>query len=124
MWTFRCYTSQSGQDLIDEWYVQQDAEVRANVDTTIEFLGTRPRHEWVRPQFDLLSDGIGEIRIKARSGHYRLLGYFGPTRLTFTLLKPFHKGRKSDTDKAIKTAKTRRKETEEYVFKSKECFFP
>src|SRR5689334_13939061 len=97
-WVFKCYCRPSnghrGVDVIDEWYQLQDDEVRANIDTTLEFLQNRPITDWRRPYFGLLAGkqckGLGEVRIRAASGVYRILGFFGLAR-QFTLLIGFKK---------------------------------
>jgi Phage derived protein Gp49-like (DUF891) len=89
IWSFLCYMSMADCDVIDAWYRAQDGEVRGKIDALLEHLGNRPRNEWRRPHFDVLSgvcQGLAEIRIKARSGQYRMLGYFGPEHITFTFL--------------------------------------
>jgi hypothetical protein len=62
--------------------------VCAAFDVALEFLVQRPRNEWLRPVFDLLSGNmreVGEIRFKVDK-QYRVLGFFGPARAEFTLL--------------------------------------
>jgi hypothetical protein len=61
LWTIRCYVSPAGRDAIDEWYVRQSDGVRAALDVTLEYLAQRPRNEWVRPEFDLLSGNMREV---------------------------------------------------------------
>ena len=88
LWTIRCYVSPAGRDVIDDWYGRQSDGVRAALDVTLEYLVQRPRNEWVRPEFDLLSGNmreVGEIRFKVDK-QYRVLGFFGPGRSEFTLL--------------------------------------
>jgi hypothetical protein len=66
-WTFRCYVLPSGKDAIDDWYLRRRDNIQAAFDVTIEYLAQRPRNEWRRPEFDLLSGRmreIGEIRFK------------------------------------------------------------
>jgi hypothetical protein len=88
LWTFRCYVSPTGRDMIDDWYGRQSDEVQGAVDVALEYLGQRPRSDWRRPEFDLLSGkmrAIGEIRFKVDKP-YRILGFFGPNRSDFTML--------------------------------------
>jgi len=76
LWTIRCYVSRTGRDMIDDWCGRQTDDVRATLDTALEFLVQRPRNEWRRPEFDLLSGKmreIGEIRLKVGK-QYRCLG--------------------------------------------------
>ena len=88
LWTIRCYVSPNGRDMIDDWYGRQSDAVRAALDVALEYLVQRPRNEWGRPEFDLLSGKmreVGEIRFKVDK-QYRVLGFFGPGRAEFTLL--------------------------------------
>jgi hypothetical protein len=88
LWTIRCYVSPQGRDTIDDWRGRHPDAVCAALDVALEFLVQRPRNEWLRPRFDLLSGKmreVGEIRIKVDK-QYRILGFFGPSRSEFTLL--------------------------------------
>jgi len=120
--------SLGGSDLVDDWYRGQDGEVRGRVDAILEHLGSRGRDAWRRPLFDLLSGGpckgLAEIRIKARSGQYRLLGYFGPERSVFTILSCFKKTRLADTEDSCRSAQVRRKEIGIDVSRARKCEFP
>jgi hypothetical protein len=89
LWTFRCYISPSGRDVIGDWRSCQTEPVKAAIDVVLEYLRQRPRDEWRRPDFDLLSGKmrqIGEIRLKEDKRQYRIFGFFGPGRSEFTLL--------------------------------------
>lgn len=89
LWTIRCYVSPTGRDMIDDWYSRQPEGVQGALDVALEYLVQRPRNEWRRPEFDLLSGkmrAIGEIRLKVDNKQYRILGFFGPGRSDFTLL--------------------------------------
>src|ERR1700730_3768654 len=113
LWTIRCYISRTGRDMIDDWCGRQTDEVRAALDTALEFLVQRPRNEWRRPDFDLLSGKmreIGEIRFRVDK-QYRILGFFGPGRSEFTLLVgASKKGRSYDPKNALETALDRSKD--------------
>ncbi len=74
--------------MIDDWRGRQSEAVCATLDARLEFLAQRPRNEWLRPVFDLLSGNmreVGEIRFKVDK-QYRILSFFGPARAEFTLL--------------------------------------
>jgi hypothetical protein len=113
LWTFRSYIAPSGRDDVTDWYHEQGDAVQAAVDVAIEYLSQRPRNEWRRPHFDLLSGkklkGIGEIRLDSDRVEYRILGWFGPNRPDFTLLIAASKKGKNYTPKsALATACKRR----------------
>ena len=125
-----CQTSNGseGIDLIDGWYQVQDEDVQSAMDAILEFFQNRPNSDWRRPQFDALKGqtckGLHEIRISAKSGKYRILGFFGPQRMEFTLLIGFHKKRDSDTERACRNAQPRKKEVEDDRTRARRCTFP
>jgi hypothetical protein len=107
LWTFRCYISHTGRDMIEDWYVRQHKDVQVAFDVALEYLAQRGRNDWRRPEFDLLSGKlreIGEIRFKVDK-QYRILGFFGPNKSDFTLLVgSSKKGRNYDPRNALETA--------------------
>ena len=131
-WVFKCYCRSSngatGVDVINEWYDLQDQEVQAEFDATLEFFANRPNHEWRRTRLDKLAGrackGLHEIRIKAASGQYRVLGSFGVERNEFTLYIGFHKKRDSDTNAACKVAQARKQEVIADANRARKCQFP
>ena len=81
IWAFRCYVDARKTELMENWYRQRTVEARAIFLSRLRFLAATPRHQWVRPYFDLLSAecaGLGEIRFKANRTQYRPLGFFSP----------------------------------------------
>jgi hypothetical protein len=93
--------------MISDWFDHQRPDVQAAMIVALEFLEQRPRDEWRRPEFDLLSGkfrAIGEIRLKLDK-QYRILGYFGPNRSDFTMLVgSSKKGKNYDPRNALETA--------------------
>jgi hypothetical protein len=74
---------------VKQWYDQQDAEVKAEFDATIEYLRPLPPAKWDRPYIGILRKdcfGLCEIRFKVNKVHYRPLGCYGPLRYEFTIL--------------------------------------
>jgi hypothetical protein len=126
LWTIRCYVSPSGRDMIDDWYKRQSDAVLAAVDVALEYLVQRPRKEWQRPQFDLLSGKmreIGEIRFKVDK-QYRLFGFFGPSRSDFTLLVgSSKKGNQYDPKNTLETALDRMAQVKADGRRSRVCDF-
>lgn len=73
-WTFRCYLTERGTDVIDEWYREQSEALQAKFDTRLRYLRQHPRSDWVRPYFDTLRKkcaGLGEIRFAWNKVQYR-----------------------------------------------------
>jgi hypothetical protein len=126
LWTIRCYVSPSGRDMIDDWNSRQSDGVQAAVAVALEYLVQRPRNEWRRPDFDLLSGKmreIGEIRFRVDK-QYRILGFFGPGRSEFTLLVgASKKGRSYDPKNALETALDRSKDVRNDGRRSRVCDF-
>lgn len=93
----------------------------------LEFLVQRPRREWRRPEFDLLSGKfreIGEVRLKVDKKQYRLLGFFGPGRSDFTLLVgSIKKGKNYDPKDALQTAVDRMSQVKADGSRSRVCDF-
>lgn len=112
--------------MIDDWLGRQSADVRAAMDVALEFLQQRPRNEWRRPEFDLLSGkfrAIGEIRLKVDK-QYRILGSFGPGHGEFTLLVGSNKkGRNYDPPNAMDTALDRLGQMKANGSRSRVCDF-
>jgi hypothetical protein len=90
-WLIRCYCNESGRDLFDKDYREQDAAVRAKFRAVLNGLVAQPNIEgWKRPNgFDRLSGkyrDLGKLRFKVQNVQHRPLGFFGPTEMTYTLL--------------------------------------
>ncbi len=50
------------------------------------YLRLQKREGWIRNMYDVLEEGVGEVRFKAEKINHRGLGYFGPERNHFTFL--------------------------------------
>jgi len=88
-WRFYDYCSPAGNNLIEEWYDDQDVNVQAAFDATLNNLaGVRMWHD--RTDFKMLHgkhSGLGEIRFKVGKVQYRPVGFYGDDeRGTFILL--------------------------------------
>jgi hypothetical protein len=99
--------------MIEHWYRRQSDGVQTAFDVVREYLEQRPREEWRRPDFDLLSGKLrvlGEIRLKVDK-QYRIFGFFGPGQSEFTMLVGASKKVKNyDPPNALDTALNRRAE--------------
>lgn len=129
MWTFRCYISAEGVDVVRQWYDSVPDDVRGAMDATIEILQASKREWWRWPAFrELKSDaceGLCSIRIVSNDDHHRILGFFGPDAETeFSLLKPFHKSAFPDYTPACKCTHERRLEVINSKDRSHVCAFP
>jgi hypothetical protein len=87
-WSFRCYVSSDGTDVIRSWYDAQRKKVRAKFLSRLKTLAGLPPDEWHETLFKNLHGeckGISEIRFKADGVQHRPLGYRSG-KLEFTLL--------------------------------------
>jgi hypothetical protein len=85
---FKCFLSERGDDLIDEWYEEIGPKAQAKLDAILEHFRDTPNHMWGKKHFKQLVgyDGIYEIRFSVNNVVYRPLGFFGPERNEFTFL--------------------------------------
>lgn len=95
MIVFRCYDPRTGGGGgIHSWYDQLDGAAKAAVDATLEQMSYENGLVGL-PQYSPLRgacDGLSEIKIKLEDGRqFRILGFDGPGRNEFTLLKGFEK---------------------------------
>jgi len=89
LWTFKCFLSEGGKNVIAEWYEAQSATVRAAFDTALEYLRDQPPKNWVRPFVGTLRGecaGLVEIRFTEDRVRHRPIRFYGPQRMEFTLL--------------------------------------
>jgi hypothetical protein len=128
LWTIRCYVIlvYRVRDMIDDWRSRQSEAVCAALDVALEYLVQRPRNEWLRPEFDLLSGNmreVGEIRLKVDK-QYRILGFFGPARAEFTLLiGASKKGKSYDPVGTLETALKRMSQVKSERRDNRVCTF-
>ena len=112
LWTFLCFVSESGRDIVRDWYNEQAPEVQAAFDVAIEYLRDQPHVKWVRPYFGTLDGkcaGLGEIRFKANKVQHRPIGFFGSKRMQFTILFfAIEKDRKFIPKNTCETAQNRK----------------
>jgi hypothetical protein len=126
LWIFKCFLSEHGRDVIDEWYRGLSPRAQRKFDTILEYLRDTPHTQWsphlVFPLAD--SDGIYEIRFKVRNVLYRPLEFFGPDRGEFTLLIP---AREQGNDFVPRNAKALAEERKHIVLmdrrRAHECDF-
>jgi hypothetical protein len=87
LWIFKCFLSETGRDLIDEWYNSLPIKTRAKFDTIIEHLRDNPHTSWGGYISPLTGhEGIFEIKFMHNRVVYRPLGCFGTNRHEFILL--------------------------------------
>ena len=110
MWKFWWYNDPIGRDPWRNWYDSLDGAGQGRHDIVFDFLESRPK--WSEPYSKKLTDedDLVEIILKTKIQH-RLMGFYWPERLNFTILLPCnHKGTVYDPPNAIETAKSRIKE--------------
>jgi hypothetical protein len=110
VWTFLACPNPGGGKPINRFIQGLGDEALADLINVMSFLEHLDRDQWKRPEFDVLTGvnyrGMGEIRFYGERKKYRLFGYFGPSRLHFTLLHGTVK--KGSVKKDLDTAAKRR----------------
>ena len=89
LWRFKCFLSERGSDVIDEWHEKISKKGRAKLLRTMEHLVAQPLSEWARPYASPLRDHIYVIRFtdENRTQH-RVIGHFHADTLYFILTQP------------------------------------
>jgi hypothetical protein len=85
LWRFMDYYSEAGNNLIEEWYLDQSENVQADFDTTLKNLSIAPDWRGMKEFKSLKMDGLCEILFKTDGVQYRPTGSFGPGAQTFTI---------------------------------------
>lgn len=87
---------------MQDWFDRLPEEDQDEVRDLMGWLQNQTSHTWHKPEFDPLEGegGISEIRIDLRSAgrpsFYRIYGFFGPTKGTYTFLHATDKDVKND----------------------------
>jgi hypothetical protein len=111
MWVFLACPAPGGGRPLDRFVGELGPEAENELSAVLDILRALERKYWTRPTFDLLHGkkyrGMGEIRFYGDNKTYRILGFFGPNRLQFTLLLGTEKKRslKHEMDEASKRRK-------------------
>jgi hypothetical protein len=75
--------------VISDWYADDlSTLVRVEFHRTLKDLRMLPAARWGRPEYGLLSNGIGEIRFKKEGKAWRPLGCFLPREIAWQLRLP------------------------------------
>lgn len=89
LWTFKCFRETDGSSPVKTWYDSLSKKAQAKFDVARDYLKQNPVNDWQRPHYAPLHGpcrGLGEIRFKMDNVQHRVLGFFGPGRMEFTLL--------------------------------------
>ena len=124
-WRFMAFQYSASSRPLDDWQLGLETDSFTVFADVIGRLAVLPRHQWKRPDFDLLHGdryhGMGEMRFKADRKVHRVFGWFGPGRapFRFTLLHACLKQR-SDLADEYEDARKRRdfiiSHGEEYLY--------
>ena len=110
MWTILWHEDLGNSDPWQEWYLAENAQVRARHDVVFDYLLTRQAHEWRKPFAKRFEGDSIEITIHTNVQH-RLLGIYGPGKMQFSVLVACtHKGPVYNPKDAKKTLKRRIRE--------------
>jgi len=118
LWTFLEFVSSGGRPQITDWYSNLPPDVQAVFDDRVGFLAIHERKDWQLPEFRMLRGkegraGISEIRWDVGGVQWRVLGFFGSSRMQYTMLIGCtHKQKQYDPRDAADTAIRRKKSIE------------
>lgn len=107
--TFEFYQSKSGNPVVYDWFLGQEAKVKARFAQIFDLLqekGTSVGMPYVRP---IVNTKLYEIRVEQSTNIYRVF-YFAYTGRRFILLHGFQKKTQKTPKKEIELAERRRKE--------------
>jgi phage-related protein len=108
-WKIEFYQSPSGNPVVYNWFLDQEAKVKARFVQIFDLLqdkGTSVGMPYVRP---ILNTKLYEIRVEQSTNIYRIF-YFAYTERRFILLHGFQKKTQKTPKKEIKLAEKRRQE--------------
>jgi hypothetical protein len=119
LWKFKEFVSSGGRPQILEWREEMSFAVRAIFDDRIDTLAKLPRADWQFPEFSLLRgkegrQGLSEIRWFAEDKQWRVIGFFGPGKMEYTMLiSCTHKQKRYNPDNCLETAIKRKRAIEQ-----------
>ena len=108
-WKIEFYQSPSGNLVVYDWFLEQEAKVKARFAQIFDLLqdkGTSVGMPYVRP---IVNTKLYEIRVEQSTNIYRIF-YFAYTGQRFILLHGFQKKTQKTPKKEIELAERRRKE--------------
>ena len=108
-WKVEFYKSSNGKSAVYEWFLAQDAKVKAKFAQIFNLLqdkGISVGMPYVRP---IVNTKLYEIRVKQSTNIYRIF-YFAHTEKRFILLHGFQKKTQKTPKAEIKIAEIKRKE--------------
>ena len=79
------YYSDAGNNLIEEWYLEQAAAAKADFDTTLKNLSISADWRGMKEFKHLGRRGLCEIRFTTANVQYRPAGFFGPGERVFSV---------------------------------------
>jgi hypothetical protein len=85
-WVFYGFRTSTGNEPVQDWYHSLPQEAKDDAQDILGYMRVRPNHQWLRPAFDQLGDGISEVRFDDALHTYRIYGHFGPARQEYVFL--------------------------------------
>lgn len=115
-WLFRCYAL-GGPGSYNGWYATLPVEAQTEIDNVLDILAAT--RDWPSGPDEITEEmrgacaGLIEIRVEMPGPnetilHYRLLGFFGPGKMEFTLLFGFRETNVADYGPACRSALMRK----------------
>ena len=89
-WTFLGFVDNRGYNVAQTWYGSEQGAVQAEFDLLLRTIRQRSNVEWsqMRASTNLKGNyqGLTELKFTVNKVRYRPVGFFGPTKQTFTIL--------------------------------------
>ena len=127
----KCYTDETGRDIVGEWYAAQDEIIRGDFVGVMRILENVERAQFDEAIFKPLTKraaskcvGLAEIVIDRDGRHYRVLGFRGPGGSDFTMTHAFYKNEMPKYGGPCAESQRRKAEVEIDNRRSRECDFP
>ncbi len=123
VWKLYSYIDHRGVSAVQDWYDSQSNKVRAAFDTRFKYLRVVEVTDWVYPYAKALRGkckGFMEVRFKVDRNQYRAIGFCGPDRRDYTVLR-MHDGHFDDNCEIEKRLKNLILEDRRYIHEP-DCF--
>lgn len=108
VWRLFSFIDARGNSAVQNWYESQSKKVQAEFETAFRYLRVSPDTDWAYPRAKALHGnckGFIEVRFKVDRIHYRAIGFRGPEKRVYTVVRITDKNHFDDS--CVKECKRR-----------------
>jgi len=90
IWKLYGFVDKRGIDIVQKWYESVDDDVKAEFDVSFKYLREAPDTKWALPYARALHGKCKEfieVRFKVNRIQYRAIGFRGPERRVYTVVR-------------------------------------